>query len=524
MLHFQLDMPLHLMALYGSVMIVLVLLLRCFLRNKLPKFVFPALWSVVLLRLLIPFSLSSPISAPVPNLTLPNTVVLSSPNAVSPNTAQFSGVTTTSGTNIIYSTAEYSGFDWQCALFSLMLLGAILTAAILLCQKYRYNRVLKNSLLIEHNETINAILRQMGMGHVLVFTCDGIASPLVCGMANPRIYLPTALDFCNTELLQHILAHETMHIRRKDNWIKGALFVALCLHWYNPLVWMLSKYLSADLEAACDAAVLAQLEGDQRQNYACSLLSMAITGNRSTLLYSAFSKIEVERRIQTVLQYKRATAGILVLSLVFLLGSTAVFATGGQAPFSDYLSSYCSSANNRWGIKASLTRDIALGKDAQKRADTVILEVLRTDKTGNPAALKELVQAALSTEFSVEKRAFAIEASLNLSDAEKAEEYAKFGITKTADGFHRYQGEPIRTYTDALLHTYQSVVSGTVDITINRNELGYITTVTAQRKGDKDFDKRTEELERTSHVFSDVEVAANSSNVVIEDKPITRKP
>lgn len=66
MLHFQLDMPLHLMTLYGSVMIVLVLLLRCFLRNKLPKFVFPALWSVVLLRLLVPFSLSSPISAPVP--------------------------------------------------------------------------------------------------------------------------------------------------------------------------------------------------------------------------------------------------------------------------------------------------------------------------------------------------------------------------------------------------------------------------------------------------------------------------
>lgn len=406
----------------------------------------------------------------------------------------------------------------------LFLIGAAITACILLYQKHRYTRILKDSLLVEHNETINTILRQMGMGHVLVFTCDRIASPLVSGMVNPRIYLPTAMDFCNTELLQHILAHETMHIRRKDNWIKGALFVALCLHWYNPLVWMLSKYLSADLEAACDAAVLKQAPGDLRQSYACSLLSMAITGNRPTLLYSAFSKTEVERRIQTVLHYKKATASVLALSLVFLLGSTAVFATAGQAPFSDYLSSYCGSANNRWGVKATLTRGVTLGKDAQKRADAVILEVLRTDKTGDPAILKELVQAALSTEFGVEKRAFAIEARLSLSDAEQAEEYAKFGISKTADGFYRYQGETVRIYYDELLHAYQSVAAGTVDITVNRNELGYITTVTAQHKGDKEFDRRTEELERANHVFSDVEITAYSSNAVVEDKPITRKP
>ena len=66
MLHFRIDMPFYLMAFYGSIMIVAVLLLRAFLKNKLPKFVFPVLWGVVLLRLLVPFSLSSPLSLPVP--------------------------------------------------------------------------------------------------------------------------------------------------------------------------------------------------------------------------------------------------------------------------------------------------------------------------------------------------------------------------------------------------------------------------------------------------------------------------
>ncbi len=66
MLHFRMNMPFYLMAFYGSVMIAAVLLLRALLKNKLPKFVFPALWGVVLLRLLVPFSLSSPLSLPVP--------------------------------------------------------------------------------------------------------------------------------------------------------------------------------------------------------------------------------------------------------------------------------------------------------------------------------------------------------------------------------------------------------------------------------------------------------------------------
>ena len=66
MLHFGMNMPFYLMVLYGSIMIVMVLILRALLKNRLPKFVFPALWGLVLLRFLIPFSISSPISMPVP--------------------------------------------------------------------------------------------------------------------------------------------------------------------------------------------------------------------------------------------------------------------------------------------------------------------------------------------------------------------------------------------------------------------------------------------------------------------------
>ena len=62
MLNLKLNMPFYLMVFYGSIMISAVLVLRGLLKNRLPKFVFPALWSVILLRLLVPFSLSSPLS------------------------------------------------------------------------------------------------------------------------------------------------------------------------------------------------------------------------------------------------------------------------------------------------------------------------------------------------------------------------------------------------------------------------------------------------------------------------------
>ena len=70
MLSFKMNMPFYLMVFYGSIMIAAVLVLRGLLRNKVPKFVFPVLWSAVLLRLLVPFSLSSPLSLSVPEFLM----------------------------------------------------------------------------------------------------------------------------------------------------------------------------------------------------------------------------------------------------------------------------------------------------------------------------------------------------------------------------------------------------------------------------------------------------------------------
>lgn len=551
MINLTMNMPFSLMGFYGSIMIATVLVLRGLLKNRLPKFVFPLFWGVILLRLLIPFSLSSPLSMKVPdffrnpfyeaasaiNISEDLPIITEAQVAAAPGTDKTTvsekivSETTaleTTASEVIKSEApiseipleaeaittitedaalniSYIGLD-QTLFYRFLIFvyfsGLFVTISVLLIQKYQYTKRLKNALLIEHNETINTLLREINMGQILVFTNDEIASPLVCGLFAPKIYLPTRIDFSNTDLLRHILCHETMHIRRKDNWIKAVMLVVLCLHWFNPLVWIMSKYLASDLELACDEAVLRHYdkEDEIRKNYAFSLLTMAITGNRPTLLYSAFSKTEVERRIQSVLQYRKASSLLLLISICFVLSGSVVFATGGQAPFSSYLTSFCASDSCRWGVQASLTRGAFLGKNAESKAEELIFEIMRTDTTNDPDILEEQILTALSEQFHVERNAFALSFSLCFDHEELFKEYAQWGLIRkdeNNDTTLLYKGETIRTYSDKMIGRYMSQQNGAVDITVERNRLGDITAVNVFREGDTLYDRRTRELQQS---------------------------
>lgn len=552
MLHFTMNMPFVLMAFYGSLMIIIVLLLRALLKRRLPKFVFPILWCVVLIRLLVPFSISSPLSIKatanswlylpdaftetfLENFRYNNTTASYSieteeqtvyepasaysitsytpkeiiPGSVAASTENEDAAeipvlplqaTVQEATDTVYmlnGSGDFIGFHFlsRFPVVPVYFIGLFVTIAILLIQKYRCHVRLKNRLLIEHNETINEILREMNMGHILVFTNDEIASPLVCGLLTPRIYLPTRMDFRNAELLQHILAHETMHIKRRDNLIKAVMLIAICTNWFNPLIWLMSKCLSSDLEAACDEAVIRRYQEDgQRKSYAFSLLAMAITGNRTPLLYSAFSKTEVEKRIQNIISYKKAPVLLICATVVFILGSSTVFATGPLAPFSPYLTSYCSSSAARWGVKTELARDISPGSDSQNRAENIIFKILRDDTSDDPTVLEEKIKTALSEEFNVEKSAFLVDISLCISDEERDAEYAKYELIKDEKtGFFLYKGEPVRTFADNGY--YQSRQDGTVDITVLRDRKGYITSVSALHEGDDDYDRRSRTID-----------------------------
>lgn len=89
-----------------------------------------------------------------------------------------------------------------------------------------------------------------------IFQSENVSSPFVLGLIKPRIYLPFNM---NGQDLEHVVAHEQAHIRRKDHWWKPLGFLLLTIHWFNPFMWLSYVLLCRDIELACDEKVIREL-------------------------------------------------------------------------------------------------------------------------------------------------------------------------------------------------------------------------------------------------------------------------
>ena len=143
---------------------------------------------------------------------------------------------------------------------------------------------------------------------VRVCSCRMFATPVVFGLIRPRIVLPRGFDWEDTAA-QHILLHERVHISRWDNLVKIAAIAAVCVHWFNPLVWICFRLCSDDMEASCDERVLKVLGEESRKDYARSLLSMAEAQHRrmGVMPFLAFGESNLKQRVGNILKYHKKT-------------------------------------------------------------------------------------------------------------------------------------------------------------------------------------------------------------------------
>ena len=158
-----------------------------------------------------------------------------------------------------------------------------------------------------------------------IYLADYIDSPFVMGLIFPKIYLPSNLS---EQELEYIILHEKHHIRRGDHIIKWLSFLTLCVHWFNPLVWVAFVLSGKDMEMSCDEAVIKKMGEDICQEYSASLLSLA-TGKRiiaGTPL--AFGEGNTKSRIKNVLKWRKPKVWISVLAVIFCL--TAVILCVGN--------------------------------------------------------------------------------------------------------------------------------------------------------------------------------------------------
>lgn len=302
----------------ASMVIVVVFIVR-FLLKKFPKYISYMLWSVVLFRLLCPVTLESGISL-VPNLkpafqeyiSEKDVVLPEYENEVSPKDFFIPNIEdeikNELKNELIVPTGAYldervkaEEVSWQTLFISygkyIWITGlGILFLYCVMSVVSIYNKV-STSILLKEN----------------IYIIDKNISPFVMGIINPRIYLPGCLSKKEQE---YIILHEKFHIKRFDYIIKPMAFIALCIHWFNPLVWIAFIFFCKDMEMSCDEAVIRRMGETVKADYSASLLALSTQRRIICAVPVDFGEGNTKERVRNLAALRKTKKGIVAILII----------------------------------------------------------------------------------------------------------------------------------------------------------------------------------------------------------------
>lgn len=317
----------------AAVMIIVLIVLRSLFQSRTPRRVFCLLWDLVLTRLLILSALPSPASIwrtlPASSSTPTQSTVLAlAPGISKPvvSAADSTGAAAAAGVSI----GDILAVVW--------LSTALALAAWFIFNHLRTRRIYAASLPCGDTFVLSWLSAHSLRRRVSVRTSDRVSAPLTYGTIRPVILLSSGLCFEDKTALSCILEHEYQHIRRFDTLRKTLLAAALCLHWFDPLVWLMFALCSRDMELLCDEAVTDS--GADRADYARTLLSMEERRSQLGLFASHFSQNALEERIRSIMKKKHISIAALIAVLIIMGITATVFASAapvGSAPAADDL-------------------------------------------------------------------------------------------------------------------------------------------------------------------------------------------
>ncbi|MEA1960712.1 MAG: M56 family metallopeptidase [Bacillota bacterium] len=332
---------------YASIVGIVILLLKVLLKNKLsPKWHY-LIWSVLLLKLLIPFGPESTVSffnvlprVEPQNITQSMTLIEQHSTALPVETDK---------NEITYEVpvqqqvnADKAPFDIKAILPYLWAASTFFMLLWLFLTYYSLFRKLHKGSSIQ-DERILAILetckQRLGVNRTVTLVLqDVIEAPALFGAIKPKILLTPAVINLNEKQLEYILLHELAHYKRRDILTNYLLLAFQAIHWFNPVLWYCFKRIRQDMEVATDERALLTLAQTDHKDYGKTLL--ALLEELSTpklaprLLGMADNKKDMERRIRMIkmvdfFKHKRNhTIAIGVICIVILGG---LFLTNGKS-------------------------------------------------------------------------------------------------------------------------------------------------------------------------------------------------
>ena len=279
--------------------VLAVLLLRLCLKRA-PKWASVLLWGIVAVRMVFPFSIESVLSLIPSAETISPSIMMEQSPSVQTGVPALNHVINPviSGSFTPAPGASANPLQiWIPVLAGIWLFGI---AALFLYSAVSYWRL--------RRKVCEAVILRGN-----IYQSEKVCSPFVLGIIRPKIYLPYHMD---SREMDHVIAHEQTHIRRKDHWWKPLGFLLLTTHWFNPLMWLSYILLCRDIELACDEKVIRKMSNEQRADYTQALVACSVDRRLITACPLAFGEIGVKERVKSVMNYKKPAFWIVLASVI----------------------------------------------------------------------------------------------------------------------------------------------------------------------------------------------------------------
>lgn len=542
------------MSVSGAVLILVILAVRAALWNRLPKRTFAALWLIALIRLLVPFSVPSAWSAySLMQNVFPGNVQQS--GAVQNQRQQPSQAQDPAGHPAEY-TAEYitgytgtdpfsedvsenisedvsgemppvpgtasEGFSIHTilqaadssirtilqaagaasadatirsilqAVWAVGCLAGMLFFGWVYCgcfREFQMSLPMEGGFLRNWHET-HPLRRKLSIRR-----SDRIASPLSYGIRRPVILLPKSVKGSDRFRLRYILEHEFVHILRFDAAVKLFMAAALCVHWFNPLVYLMYIFFNRDLEFACDEEVVCRFGEEEKAAYAMALIEMEEEKSGLHPLGNHFSKNAIEERIGAIMRMKKMPRAVHALSIAVVLSVTLLFATSSKA------GGAAENTAQREKPAQETEKQMAAEKEAKAAVDAAVQRQngvtaakREAENTAKEAAKEAAEKAAKEVQRQIADKL--ADAAAEADSAESCEDaayaifqsdeyptYKKFGlIYNRRTGNLMYKDKTVGYFKDEVspgVYTRLVRGSGQVSITVKRNSSGKVVGFSA---------------------------------------------
>lgn len=407
----------------SSILILLIVFIRSLFRNKIALRIRYALWLVVAVRLLFPLSFwESSFSvlnflewrdssaqeggygsiSPVPAATDVHEAVFregekaeydrkvisegESADRITPEVSDFEGepaerispfVPDMKGAEALNPNGNRreagrgSGkqIDWKTLILGIWMAGSVFAAGTVLIVNGNYRRRLLRSR-IRYETDAGSVLK--------VYLSSAVATPCMFGLLHPAVYLTPEVEG-NEKKLKYVLCHENTHYRHFDHLWAAVRAVCVCIHWYNPLVWLAAGLSRQDCELACDEKALKLLDQEEWIDYGRTLLDFSIQrdwlpgGLQLSTAVSGGKRQLKERLLMIVGHPRRPVSAVILAAIMVLLVSAFTFTGRIQAKESAE-----SEAGDRNGAQDGDYRDGAEGFDVLQEKDSADYSVQNT--------------------------------------------------------------------------------------------------------------------------------------------------